>query len=146
MPSSSLSSTLTGRVRKALLMSILASNKLLQVSGDVLAPHLSPWYPRGTPLSIPFSISFTQFGSKWNFNSSANCWSRKGVIIIICLSGLQLGGVPAGWVFPSTASCVANMLELACLCSCTAPGGIKADADFGSCGCVCDSVCGWAKT
>ena len=140
MPNSSLSSTLTGRVRKALLMSILASNKLLQVSGDVLAPHLSPWYPRGTPLSIPFSISFTQFGSVWNFNSSANCWSRKGVIIIICLSGLQLGGVPAGWVFPSTASCVANMLELACLCSCTAPGGIKADADFGSCGCVCECL------
>ena len=58
----------------------------------------------------------------------------KGVII--CLSGLQLGGAPVGWVFPSIASCVANMLELACISSCTAPGGIKVDADFGSCECV----------
>ena len=106
--------------------------------------HLSPWYPWETLLSIPFSISFTQFGSVWNFNSSANCRSRKGVII--CLSGLQLGGAPAGWVFPFTASCVANVLELVCFSSCTAPGGIEVDADFGSCGCVCDSVCGWAKT
>ena len=62
--------------------------------------------------------------------------------MIICLSGLQLGGAPAGWVFPSTASCVANVLELACLSTCAAHGGIKVDVDFGSCGCVCDNVCG----
>ena len=45
--------------------------------------------------------------------------------MIICLSGLLLGGAPASWVFPSTAFLVTNVFELACLSCCIAPGGIK---------------------
>ena len=131
------------------LTSLLSSSSIIWGCLDVEAKflemrwHLGPWYPRETPLSISFSSSFTQFGSVWVFTSSSNCRRCKGVII--CLRGLLLAGASTSWVFPSTASFVANVFELACLSSCIAPGDIKADANFSSCGCVCDDVDGWAK-